>query len=163
MDASEAHRNATMSLLLPGKVLHLNALLALRKFRDRDNKAGAVRGFETLQESNLGRLISLKPQRGATMVNCNTLCANWASSNQKCYGCVIGQFEEWLTLVQVASFPSLAHLSLAVRNSRLRPGSFIMWYLPQDAFLCQQIKMLPSPCNNEGVRSWNKWSKYDRL
>ena len=76
MDASEAHRNATMSLLLPGKVLHLNALLALRKFRDRGNKAGAVRGFETLQESNLGRLISLKPQRGATMVNCNTLCAN---------------------------------------------------------------------------------------
>ena len=76
MDASEAHRNATMSLLLPGKVLHLNALLALRKFRDRGNKAGAVRGFETLQESNLGRLITLKPQRGATMVNCNTLCVN---------------------------------------------------------------------------------------
>ena len=73
MDASEAHQNATMSLLLPRKVLHLNALLALRKFRDCGNKAGAVRGFETLQESNLGRLISLKPQRGATMVNCNTL------------------------------------------------------------------------------------------
>ena len=27
MDASEAHQNATMSLLLPGKVLYLNALL----------------------------------------------------------------------------------------------------------------------------------------
>ena len=99
MDASEAHRNATMSLLLPGKVLYLNALLALRKFRDRGNKAGAVHGFETLQESNLGKLISLKPQRGATMVSCNTLCANWASSNHNCYGCIIGQFEKWLTWV----------------------------------------------------------------
>ena len=73
--------NATMSLLLPGKVSHPNALLALRKFRDCGNKAGTVHGFETLQESNLGRLISLKPQRGATMVRCNSLCANWASSN----------------------------------------------------------------------------------
>ena len=81
MDTSEAHQNATMSLLLPGKKLYLNALLAQRKFRDRGNKAGAVRGFETLQESNLGRLISLKPQRGATTVRCNTLYANWASSN----------------------------------------------------------------------------------
>ena len=72
MDASEAHQNATMSFLLPGKLLLLNALLALRKFRDSGNKVGAVRGFETLQESNLGRLITLKPQRGATMVNCNT-------------------------------------------------------------------------------------------
>ena len=22
--------------------------------------------------------------------------------------------------------------------------------------------LLPSPCNNEGVKSWNKWSKYNK-
>lgn len=68
LDTSEAHRNAAMSLVLPGKVLHLNALLAMRKFRNYGNKAGAVRGFEELQENGLGNLHSIKPQRGATMV-----------------------------------------------------------------------------------------------
>ena len=48
--ASEAHRNGIYSLLLPGRVLHLNALLLLRKFRDKGNKAGAVRGFEVLEK-----------------------------------------------------------------------------------------------------------------
>ena len=93
MDTNEAHRNVTMSLLLPGKVLYLNALLALRKFKDRSNKAGAVHGFEILQESNLGKLISLKPQRGATMVRCNTLCANWVSSNHNCYDVSLGSLK----------------------------------------------------------------------
>lgn len=68
LDMSEAHRNAAMSLLLPGKVLHLNALLAMRKFWNSGNKPGAVRGFEELQANNLGKIISEKPQRGATMV-----------------------------------------------------------------------------------------------
>ena len=93
MDASEAHCNATMSLLHLGKVLHLNVLLALRKFRDHGNKAGALHGFETLQESNLGKLISLKPLRGATMVRCNTLCPNWASSNHNCYDVSLGSLK----------------------------------------------------------------------
>ena len=61
-------RTAAFSLLLPGKVLHLNDLSHLRKFRDRGNKPGAVRGFELLQENELGKLVSIKPQRGATMV-----------------------------------------------------------------------------------------------
>ena len=38
MSANEAERNAAFSLLLPGKVLHLNALSHLRKFRDHGNK-----------------------------------------------------------------------------------------------------------------------------
>lgn len=67
-DTSEAHRNGTFSLLLPGKVLHLNALLLMRKFRDRGNKAGAVRGFEELEKYGLGHLISTRLQRGANMV-----------------------------------------------------------------------------------------------
>ena len=65
---NEAERNAAFSLLLPGKVLHLNALSHLRKFRDRGNKPGAVRGFELLQQIGLGKLVSIKPPRGATMV-----------------------------------------------------------------------------------------------
>ena len=68
-ETSEAHRNAAFSLLLPGKILHLNALLLMRKFRDRGNKAGAVRGFELLERQGLGVLMSTKLQRGANMVN----------------------------------------------------------------------------------------------
>ena len=45
-----------MSLLLPGKVLRLNALLAMTKFRNCGNKAGAVKGFEELQEIGLGKI-----------------------------------------------------------------------------------------------------------
>ena len=57
-----------MCLLIPGKTLHLNALLSMRKFRDRGNKAGAVKAFELLEEDGLGKVVSTKPQRGASMV-----------------------------------------------------------------------------------------------
>ena len=63
-----------MSLLLPGKMLYLNALLAMRKFRNCGNKAGAVRGFEELQANGLGNLHLIKPQRGASMVS--VLCSS---------------------------------------------------------------------------------------
>lgn len=53
---------------MQGKTLHLSALLAMRKFRDHGNKAGAVKALQLLEESGLGTLISIKPQRGATMV-----------------------------------------------------------------------------------------------
>ena len=68
MSANEAERTAVFSLFFPRKVLHLNALLHLRKFRDCGNKPGAVRGFELVQKNELGKLVSIKPQRGATMV-----------------------------------------------------------------------------------------------
>ena len=64
----QAHANAAFSLLLPGQVLHLNALLAMKKFRDRGNKDGAVRGFILLQEAGLGKVIERKPQRGTSVV-----------------------------------------------------------------------------------------------
>ena len=41
----------------------------MRKFRNCGNKAGAVRGFEELQESGLGKIHCVKPQRGASMVS----------------------------------------------------------------------------------------------
>ena len=62
------HDNAAYSLLLQGKVLYLNALLATKKFRDRGNKDGAV-GFHVLQATGLGLAIVRKPQRGTNMVN----------------------------------------------------------------------------------------------
>ena len=70
-DTTEAHRNAAFSLLLPGKVLHLNALLHMR---DKGNKAGAVRGLQLLESEGLGNLISTRLQRGANMV-CSSLNA----------------------------------------------------------------------------------------
>ena len=67
---SQAHRNATYSLLLPGKVLHLNALnsSSQRKFRDRGNKAGAKESWLLLQKSGLGELREVKARRGAPTV-----------------------------------------------------------------------------------------------
>lgn len=64
-----ASKNARYSLLLDGKVLHLTALLSLRKFRDRGNKTGAILGFEALQKAGLGKLTSYKPNRGAALVS----------------------------------------------------------------------------------------------
>ena len=62
---SEAHQNATMCLVLPGAVLHLSVLLA---FQDCGNKAGAVRGFQLMEEHNLGQVISTNLYRGSTTV-----------------------------------------------------------------------------------------------
>lgn len=69
----QAHGNAAYSLLLPGKVLYLNALLAMKKFRDRGNKEGAVQGFYALQAADLGQVVERKPQRGTNMV-CRRQC-----------------------------------------------------------------------------------------
>ena len=66
--SGQAHRNAGFSLLLPGRILHLNALLAMKKFRDKGNKDGAVRGLQLLEDSGIGRLISRRPPRGTNMV-----------------------------------------------------------------------------------------------
>ena len=64
----QAKANASFILLQPGKTMYLNALLEKRKFCDRGNKDGVVRGLKLLQEPGLGNLIEIKPQRGANMV-----------------------------------------------------------------------------------------------
>ena len=69
-----AKSNASYSLLLPGKILYLNALLEQRKFRDRGNKDGAVKGFKLLQEAGLGKVIEIKPHRGTNLVIDEKLC-----------------------------------------------------------------------------------------
>jgi len=60
---------ATYCLLLPGKVLHLSALLAAKRFRDKGNKEGAVRAMKVLQEAGLGEVMECKPARGTAMVS----------------------------------------------------------------------------------------------
>ena len=50
-------------------MLDLKALSQKRTFRNSGNKAGAVRGFEILEESGLGTVITTKLNRGATMVS----------------------------------------------------------------------------------------------
>ena len=60
----------SVSLLLPGKVLHISALLAAKHFKDKGNKEGAVRAIKRLQEAGLGTVIECKPPRGTSMVCC---------------------------------------------------------------------------------------------
>ena len=66
----QVQRNAAFSLLLPGKVLHLNALncSSMRKFRDRGNKAGAREAWLLLHKDGLGELCEVKARRGSPMV-----------------------------------------------------------------------------------------------
>lgn len=62
------HSLAAYCLLLPGKTLHISALLAAKRFRDKGNKDGAVRAIKTLQDAGLGQVVENKPLRGTTMV-----------------------------------------------------------------------------------------------
>ena len=59
---------AQYCLLLPGKTLHISALLAAKRFRDRGNKEGSVNAIKLLQEAGLGTVIEIKPTRGASTV-----------------------------------------------------------------------------------------------
>ena len=63
------HRVAAYCLLLPGKKLHLSALLVAKHFRDKGNKDGAVKAFRVLQGAGLGEVQEVKAHRGAPMVS----------------------------------------------------------------------------------------------
>ena len=65
----EGAANASYCLTLPGKSLNLSNLLAEKKFRDRENKEGALAAFKLLEEEGLGNLISKSSDRGAREVN----------------------------------------------------------------------------------------------
>ena len=56
---------AQYCILLPGKTLHISALLAAKRFQDRGNKEGTVKA---IQEAGLGTVIENKPTRGASTV-----------------------------------------------------------------------------------------------
>ena len=78
---TQAHSNATFSLLLPGKVLNLHVLTTLRKYKGRGNKAGAIEAWKLLHESGIGRLIETKARRGTDKVSANAAIQLPPSSN----------------------------------------------------------------------------------
>ena len=45
-----------MCLTLPGKMLHLPALLTAKKFKNHDNKEGALQALRRLESEGLGQL-----------------------------------------------------------------------------------------------------------
>lgn len=52
-------------MTIPGRVLHLSALLNKKKFRKKGDKDGAVAGFRLLEKANLGKVEALNPKRGS--------------------------------------------------------------------------------------------------
>lgn len=59
---------ATYCLTLPGKKLHLSSLLALKKFRNKGNKDGAIAAFKQLELAGLGKLDINECHRGTSAV-----------------------------------------------------------------------------------------------
>ena len=56
-------------LLLPGKNLHLSALLTAKKFRGKGNKDGAVAAFREIADAGLGTLSTEESRRGTSAVS----------------------------------------------------------------------------------------------
>lgn len=57
------------TLKLPGKKLHLTALLYAKKFRKYDNKTGALKAFKELESLELGRLDQVSTKTGPVSQN----------------------------------------------------------------------------------------------
>ena len=60
---------AAFCLSLPGKTLYLSHLLALKKFRKRGNKDGALRAFYKLEEEGLGKVLEVAGVKGTQGVS----------------------------------------------------------------------------------------------
>ena len=66
---SKDDETAAFCLSLPGKTLYLTPLLALKKFRKRGNKDGAVRAFYRLHEEGLGKVLEVTGSKGTSSVS----------------------------------------------------------------------------------------------
>ena len=66
---TEDDARAGYCLTLPGKTLYLSPLLALKKFRNKGNKDGAVRSFYRLQDEGFGKVKEIVGSKGATAVS----------------------------------------------------------------------------------------------
>ena len=75
-------------MLLPGKELHLSALLSAKKFRGRGNKDGAVAAFHELAEVGLGTLSTQESRRGTSAVS-NVLHYMYFSFSYTCMCMII--------------------------------------------------------------------------
>ena len=65
---SEDDATAAFCLTLPGETLYLTPLLNCNKFRNRDNKDGAVRAFVQLEEEGLGKTLIIGGSKGTAQV-----------------------------------------------------------------------------------------------
>ena len=66
----EASSTARFCLLLPGNTLYLSHLLALKKFRKRGNKEGALAAFYRLEEEGLGAVVGIANSKASQCVSC---------------------------------------------------------------------------------------------
>ena len=60
--------NAGFCLMLPGRKLYIQPLLAMKKFRHRDNKRGAVRAIYLLEKEGLGKVIEIRNSKSSIVV-----------------------------------------------------------------------------------------------
>jgi len=67
--ASKEDETAGFCLTLPGRTLYLTPLLALKKFRKKGNKDGAVRAFYQLMEEGLGNVLEIAGTKGTSSVS----------------------------------------------------------------------------------------------
>ncbi len=58
-----------LCITLPGKTLYLTPLLAMKKFRKKGKKEGAIRAFYRLQEEGLGRVLEVAGSKGTSAVS----------------------------------------------------------------------------------------------
>ena len=56
-------------LTLPGRKLYLQPLLAMKTFRNRGNKTGAITAFYKLEDAKLGKVLEITNSKGTTTVN----------------------------------------------------------------------------------------------
>ena len=66
---STEENNAGYCLKLEGKILYLTPLLAMKKFRKRGNKEGALSAFHKLGQEGLGKLRTQEGSKGLTSVS----------------------------------------------------------------------------------------------
>ena len=66
---------AAFCLLIPGKTLYLSHLLALKKFRNKGIKDGALKALCMLEKEELGRLLLVEGSGGPCAVSC--VCVGW--------------------------------------------------------------------------------------
>ena len=55
-------------LSLPGRTLYLTPLLAMKTFRKRGNKDGAIKAFYRLEEEGLGKVLEVAGSKGSLAV-----------------------------------------------------------------------------------------------
>ena len=60
---------AGFCLKIQGKTLYLTPLLAMKKFRKRGNKEGALSAFHKLEQERLGKLRTQEGSKGPTSVS----------------------------------------------------------------------------------------------